>query len=140
MPTFHGEDKYIFEYQTPATLDQAAPVQNTWYTILPTTSNVLIHHIATNIEDTNETVEIQITIDGETITGSVAQTHSDNYYWFWAADAISQTDVMESSNDIRYATNQVIQGKSIKIEARKTTAAGVGNLTGIVIYGVLKHA
>ena len=34
----------------------------------------------------------------------------------------------------------IIEGKSVKVEVRKTTAAGAGNLTGIVAYGVLKHA
>ena len=68
------------EYQTPATLNQAAPVQNTWYDILPTTTNVRVWKVAVAVEDTNETLQVQIIIDGETIEGAAFPcNHSTSY-------------------------------------------------------------
>ena len=135
----------IYEYQSPATLNQAGPVQNTWYTILDTTANCRIYDIILNVEDTDETLECKITVDGETVdtTGfSLSATHSTDYRACRYPSAITRTDHIRFDalatyyHDLEAAP--LIEGKSIKIEARKTSAAGVGNLTGIVTYGVLK--
>ena len=134
--------KAMFEFQTPATLNQAAPVQNTWYTILDTTKNVRIYDIAVNVEDTNETLEVQVTIDGQTIgANDEACTHSTQYFALMKLEAISRVCEMilvsEAVHDDAFKSF-VLEGKSVKVEVRKTTAAGAGNLTGIVAYGVLK--
>lgn len=128
------------EYQTPATLNQAAPVQNTWYTILDTTLYCRVWRIAVNVEDTNETLEVRITIDGEVIpSDGYNATHSTDYHIVLMPDAINRTDEIEFTSETRmeYAQGFLIEGHSVKVEVRKTTAAGVGNLTGIVMYGVL---
>ena len=131
----------IFEYQTPATLDQAAPVQNTWYTILDTTNNAIINGISVNVEDTDETIEVQLTIDGETLSGSVAATHSTSYYVRHSLNGILRIDGLAlGTTDYAQYRPYMIEGKSIKVETRKTTANGAGNLTGVVAYSILKGA
>lgn len=131
--------RQIYEYQPPATLDQAAPVQNTWYTILNTTHNIQVLVIAVNIEDTNEDLEVQVTVDGETIAGyGVTATHSTSYYAYFLPSAISGIDQLSLANTSANIKHPLLTGKSVKIEVRKTTAAGAGNLTGIVIYEQLK--
>ena len=37
------------------------------------------------------------------------------------------------------AQTLVQAGHSVQVQVRKTTAAGAGNLTGVVTYGVLKR-
>lgn len=132
--------KSMFEYQAPATLNQANPVQNTWYLILDTTKYVRLYGISVNIEDTNETLECRVTIDGETLgIAANAATHSTNYYAKFLPGAISRVNNLYI-NEITFPYKAfLLEGHSVKVEVRKTTAAGTGNLTGIVVYGVLKE-
>ena len=123
---------HIYEYQTPATLNQAAPVQNTWYTLLDTTTNARIYEIAINIEDDNETLEVQATIDGETMQAvSLAANHSTEHWCYKRASAIGQNDAIAitSTDALNKQAAFILEGKSVKIEVRKTTAAGAGSLT-----------
>ena len=135
--------KGIYEYQTPATLNQANPVQNTWYDILPVTRNVYVYQGSVNIEDNDETLEVQIIVDGETIEGSgVACTNSTNYYMHFSANAIARIDsvVVTNQANVPWGRSFLVMGRSVQIQVRKTTVAGVGNLTGLVMYGVLRTA
>ena len=133
----------IYEYQPPAVLNQGAPVQNDWYDLLPVTKNCRVKQIHVNIEDNDETLEVRMTIDGEVLIGSNACTHSTNYPVGVHADAELMTDVLEFDTvPAHFGKYRAFlkEGKSIQIEVRKTTAAGVGNLTGIVTYGIKKPA
>lgn len=135
----------IFEYQAPATLNQATPVNGTWYEIggtgyWATKKHVRIYGISVNIEDANEDIEVQITIDGETIAAlATTCTHSTNYYCRLYPDAIDRVDEIDMDSSAVWTTYKsfVVEGKSVKIEVRKTSANGAGNLTAIVIYGML---
>lgn len=138
MP-IEGTVGYAYEYQDPAVLNQAAPVQNTWYTLLDTTNHCRIQVIGINVEDANETLDLKITVDGETINTAVAATHSTNYYPYVYVNAITQAPAISFPTTVN-ARAYIIEGHSVKVELRKTTAAGAGNLTGIVVYGVLKRA
>lgn len=134
----------VYEYQPPAVLDQGAPVQNTWYTILSATRNVRIKMINVHIADTNETLEVRMTKDGEVIdSAGFAATQGVSYPINFHADAITLTDLLEfDDTPVQYAKYRsfLAEGKLVKVEVRKTTAAGVGNLTGIVTYTVKKPA
>jgi hypothetical protein len=135
----------MFEYQAPAVLNQAAPVNGTWYDILPATDYVRVYQIAVNVEDTDETLEVQAIIDGETIQADdLACTHSTIYYGIRYLQPINRTDqiALTTASTIQLFDAQafILEGHNVQIQVRKTTAAGAGNLTGIVQYGVLKHA
>ena len=128
-----------YVYQAPAVLNQAAPVQSTFYDILPATSNVRVYSIAVNIEDTNETLQVQAIVDGETITGTPAVcTHSTTYYAYRTLNAINRTDHLNLGTSYTVGIlGFIVEGASVQIQVQKTTAGGVGNLTGIVTYGRL---
>ena len=133
----------ISEYQAPVALNQATPVQDTWYEILAATDNVRVYHIYVNVEDANETLDVRLTIDGEVLVGANACTESISYSMDIFGDAITRTDSLEFDkvpNDYVKMRAFMIEGKSVKVEVRKTTNAGAGNLTGIVMYGVLASA
>lgn len=129
----------MFEYQPPAVINQAAPVQNTWYTLLEATDYVRVYQVAANIEDTNETLEVEVVIDGETLPGvPFAATHSTVYYAYVDPDAINRVDgVGLNTPHTGIYRAFMIEGHNVRIRVRKTTAAGVGNLTAIAIWGVL---
>jgi len=139
----------IHEYQLELTLDQATPVQNTWYPVVsvevPTgvMSNALMYGIGAGVEDTNETIQFRITVDGQTITSSAfPATHSTNYYAFIDHRAINQDVAGYFSTNATSGVQSpyLLNGKSILVELRKTTATGTGNLVGIVTWGQLTNA
>lgn len=131
--------KYIFEYQAPETLDQASPVQNTWYTVGEVT-NCIIYHVGLAIEDTNEDLALKVTADGETFEGTVSgATHSTNYYCYFAGASVDGIDFMSSSSTSHnFGKYSPFFAKSFKLEIRKTSANGAGNLKGIFTWGQLK--
>ena len=129
----------IFVYQAPKVLNQAGPIQNDWYTIGLADGVMLnsrIYDIVVNIEDTNETLEVQALIDGETIeANNLALTHSTNYFAYRSPDAITRVDELALSISKLGFLAFTLDGQSVEIQVRKSTAAGVGNLTGIVTWG-----
>ena len=131
----------IFEMQPFGTLNQSSPVQNTFYTILEAT-NCMLYDVGVNIEDTNETLQVRITIDGVVFSpASFGATHSTEYNAFTSTNAITR-DVLiriETIGTIHY-TKLMLQGKSVKVEVAKTTNAGSGNLTGVAMWGRASYA
>ena len=143
MPIVHGDRIQLYETQARSQLNQAGPVQNTWYDLLPATDNARVYKASVNIEDVNETLECQAIVDGVTIPAvALACNHSTNYYITVKMDAITRTIYMEisataaDSNRVAF----ILEGLSVQIQVRKTTAAGAGNLTGVCFYGVKAHA
>ena len=119
------------EHQPDATLTQAAPVQNTWYPILNTTKNCRIYRIFVSVADTNETLEVKITIDGNIISGSVPATAGTSYYVYFSG--YGNALIIDTVDPIA-AYAFLLEGRSIKVEVRKTTAAGAGTITARVKY------
>jgi len=119
------------KHQADATLTQAAPVNGTWYTILDTTKNALIYAIVAEVATTGETLEVKVTIDGQTYTGSVAHAADTAQFWFLNMEGAMNSNTSPYMAGI-YAP---LMGRSVKVEIRKTTAAGAGNLIGRVTHG-----
>lgn len=122
-------------FQADAILNQAAPVQNTWYTILDTTINAILHGVTFAIITTDETLEVKITIDGNSYTASQAATASTTYQAYFAADYTGKylTTVADTISPILWRKIG-ISCRSLKVEIRKTTATGAGNLRAAVTY------
>lgn len=121
-----------FQHQAPAQLVQAAPVLNTWYTALDTVANALIYGIYFWVATTGETLSVRVTIDGRTLLCTFAAIADTGYY----------ITLPSSSEGLSYTTTDtgtlvafIIQGRSVKVEIRKTTNNGSGNLTCYVTYG-----
>jgi len=121
-----------FQHQADATLSQASPTQNQWYTILDTTLNAFVYAIAVSVATTGETLEVRLTIDGQTLTGSRAGSAGTVY----GITISPETGNLALDAYPLYVgfINQ-FQGRSVKVEVRKTTASGTGTLSGRVIYG-----
>jgi len=125
------QDSLTWEHKPSASLDQASPVQNTWYTVLDTTTNVKIYWITMKILATNEDLEIRITIDGTTMTGSQAGAVAGTTYFVFLNEANELAVTTTGYNAAKYAA---LEARSIKVEVRKTSANGSGNLQGEVVY------
>ena len=132
----------VFEYQPPGVLNQAAPVNGTYYYILGTAlvpaEKVRVYQAAVNVEDNDETLELEIVLDGEIIQPvSLACTHSTAYWAYIDTEPIARVErvrIANSQDPIRYRAF-LCEGYEVQIRVRKITAAGAGNLTGIVTWG-----
>jgi hypothetical protein len=120
--------------QPDATLSEAA-VQNTWYTILPATG-VYTHIIDIFMQVTvaNETLEVEITVDGLTKTGTIAATFGTDYQVRHGTTPLVDTFVPVPA--LTYSLLDY-EGHDIMIRMRKTTATGAGLLLGKVIYATI---
>jgi len=128
----------MYELQEPATLNQEAPVRNVWYTVLETTERCRVYAFCAAVEDTDETVVMRVTIDDVEWGGAFNFTHSTNYYAYKYSQGIVGTAYWYLKGTETTHQTFIVDGKSVKIEIRKTTDAGVGNLKAICEYGVLK--
>ncbi len=125
----------VWQHQTDATLDQATPVKDTYYTILDTTPNVRIAFIAVEIRDTNETLQVRITLDGVAIESNAFVMTADIDGFIMLEENIDGfLLILGTTQRIGYRGYTLLEGKSVKVEVRKTTEAGTGNLKGCVSY------
>jgi len=120
-----------YQFQTPAELNQASPVQNQWYTVLDTT-NALLLQMAVMIYTTSETLEIKITLDGEVSTTSLAATNDTVYGFAYRVHPEVTQPVFQAGLD--YTQFVLIPTRIFKVEVRKTTANGTGRLRSRVVY------
>lgn len=127
---------------TPLNASQAAPVQNTWYTALNTINAELVS-VAIGVLVTGETMEIRITIDGTVILTSAGIAINANEFSvmqtirFTNPAAIKIIGAVSGANtDLSIGSNYqpMLRGAQVKIEYRKTTAAGAGDIKCIGIY------
>jgi len=120
-----------FQHQPDIVLSQANPVQNQWYTLLPTTPNVRIYWIYLSVAATGETLDVRLIIDGVTYTiGGFAATAGTVYLIYLGAYGI----LYYSTSTVMAAYYAPLDGRSVSIEVRKTTAAGSGTITARVVY------
>jgi hypothetical protein len=120
-----------FQHQPDQHLVQPTPEQNTWYTILDTTLNCRLYSVVILVWGANETLEVRITIDGQVLTGSIVAT-AVSYYWVYLLMYTSGFMMSGEHHSIGY--DAPLEGRSIKVEMRKTTNAGTGTIEGYAIY------
>lgn len=125
-----------YVHQADATLSQANPGPTTWYTILDTTRNCRVLGGAISVATTGEDLLLRITIDGNVLEGSKAATAGTQYYMSITHDAAAL--YIEAGFTVVESRVFFLEGKSIKIEMRKTTTNGTGTFTARVKYAVLK--
>lgn len=121
-------------HQADTILDQANPVQHTWYTILDTTPNcrLIVANVAVQVAD--ETLEIRITVDGHVYAGSKAATAGSDYSTVWGDGVIVSVITLQGATSQYRSYGFLVEGRAIKVEVRKTTALGAGNLQGRVVH------
>jgi len=128
--------EYAFQHQPDAVLDQAAPVQNTWYTVLAATDDVRLYNVAMYISTTSEDLGIRITVDGNILLGAFGGATVNAVYNTRFEDAGPDALRVENTSFATYKA-YFLEGQSVTIEVRKTTAAGTGNLHCIVKWAKL---
>lgn len=128
-----GAPQTVFTFKGLATLDQANPVQNTWYTIL-NGKNVQLHGLLIRVATTGETLEVKFTIDGQTATGTQVANADTNYYATLLFNHGGFAFTVGTTNYPFLMNYNSLIGKSVLLEVRKTTNTGAGNLKGWALY------
>jgi hypothetical protein len=119
----------------PHQLDQAAPVQNTWYTVCDVV-NAYFGSLSVYVMTVNETLEARITIDGVTWGNNTIAAVNGTVYYVRMSRLGNVTNLVYDATGDHSIDNKVgTYGLSIKIEVRKTTATGAGNLRACAIMG-----
>lgn len=121
--------------QADATLSQSDPSQNSWYTILSTT-NARVDSVVVRIAST-ETLEVEISIDGQTWYGGSSCTGGSDYSASrdckptWTSSGVTLTTYLPGFVMI----GSVGQGRAVSIRARRTTNSTPTNtLTGRAVW------
>jgi hypothetical protein len=128
------------ELQADAILNQAAPVQNTWYTVLDTTENVRVLNILFTVGVPNEDVEVELTIDGRTFVAGQAPATGASIYYFVLADSVLATMDFGFNTELAATVPTwvlrpfLIECRSLRVRIRKTSANGAGILSCGVHY------
>ena len=121
---------------------QAGAAQNTWYTALEG-ANIAVNSFAVGCTVADETLEVQVTIDGVVISsaGAVACTFGVNPYSNLPAIVVCTTGAAVFTQGAAAAAVTSLdsglpwlKGKAVKIEVRKTTAGGASAVTGKGVY------
>jgi hypothetical protein len=126
-----------FQHQPISVFSQAAPVQNTWYTVLDTTLNVKIYSIRYGVATTQETLGLELTIDGVVWTDEFV-TPADtakylalnNYYQGYLTNAVD----LSAPIGMPVYGSFPLECRSFKMRIRKTTLAGNGAFVGRIVY------
>ena len=122
------------QMQTPTALSQAAPVQNTYYDILPTTMNALIGQVSFQVATTGETLQVRVIVDGQTLTASQAVVAGTPYCVY--LNLAGTLTITSTATNFNGGTTNVslIPARSIRISVEKITANGTGTITGSASY------
>ena len=115
-------------HQADAVLSQANPISTTLYPVLAATKNVRIICLSASVEwATNQPtpLELVVTIDGQTVIYlAVNPVSAGNYTARVRAANAANNQVLDGTVDFESYRAFLQEGRSVKIDARYTGAAG----------------
>ena len=124
-----------WRHQAPAWISQAAAALNNWYTVLAATGVYTdLMYIAVNITAANETLELEVTIDGRTIVTAVAAVAGTIYQLMLNTNPAIVNDFVLNAEHMRNKLE--ISGHDVMIRVRKTTNVGAGTLNCKAHYAI----
>src|SRR4030042_5199715 len=128
-----GTPPVVPAHQADIYLNQAAAVQNTWYTVLNTTKNCRLYTVWVRMATLAEDIELRITIDGKVLAVAQAAAVAGTKY-FAIIDTNGNLALILSTSTFNVGVYAPLEGRSVKVEVRKTSANGANNLQALEIY------
>lgn len=126
-----------FKYQEAKIVNQENPTQNEYIELIDETGGIRVYQMAVLVEDTNETLQLNIEADGETIAGVPTVCTAGAAY-----NALLYPDPINNLSRVRLSTGAaelrkgfILEGHEVKIEVRKTTDDGNGDINGVIQWG-----
>lgn len=127
-----------FVHQPLLILNQANPVQNTWYTIMPTTLNTRVYTIRVQVDTTGEDLEVEIIADGITYSQVASCLANTGYYpctsTYYSAPSLAVGVIGAYQDTQTLGFIAPLETRSISIRIRKTTNNGNGTLLARVVW------
>lgn len=126
--------KYVPAMQSDATYSGVA-VQNIWNPVLAATKNVRLINILFSMAVANEDLEVRIIVDG--ITYTVSQTAvAGTIYQIdrWGATTTANGLYASTTTSGQTYISFLIEGRSVSVDIRKTSANGANTLSCRVVY------
>jgi hypothetical protein len=123
--------RLTFQHQPDAVLSQVDPDPEQWYPILQESRECRLYSLTVLVWTTNETLEVRITVDGVVLLGSVEANHTTYYYVHHQLYAAGLTI---DGNIFLLGKYTPLEGRNVKVEVRKTTAAGSGTLDARLVW------
>jgi len=117
-------------HQPDVSFSQANPVQDQWYTVLDTRTNVRILHTRVMVLAAGETVEVMFTADDNILFGSAALNAGAGYY-VHLSPTLTDGLVIDGSSSLEYG-GIILEARVFKAEIRKTTNNGAGDLRALL--------
>ena len=126
------------EFQPDAVLVQAAPVQNDWYPVLAVVGSGLLIDIGLGVKTADETLQIEIIIDGVTLSEDplAAVANGDYHAWYKCDASEDHYEIVFPAIDEYNRYLNLPFRHSLTVRARKTTALGAGDLVCIVVHAL----
>lgn len=127
--------QYYWNKEAIAQINQAPPVQNTWYTVLDTKVDVRLIWLVLrqdNDETDNKNLEIRVTMDGVALIGTIDAV---NLTYYQAYLNLSADTLIVSGTKFNSGYYVDIRGRSVKVEIRITSVVG----TNQVLRGRVQH-
>lgn len=112
---------------------QAALTSTTWYTVLDTTRNVRVIAILFHQATANEDIEVRIT-DSAGIETLLQTAVAGQLYMIKTSHGLGTTRYIVTATDYTGYKPFLFDEDSIKVEIRKTSAAGANNTTCKVLH------
>ena len=130
---------YQYEYQPVASISIIPPSQSAWYTVLNTTTNVLVlsmRFLQQNDEAAAKSLALRITVDGEVLTSSFTSVPNATVY-FGLVNAQGQAVLSATAYNANLYV--ALPAKSAKVEIQFADTPGTNQkLWGYVYYAKLK--
>lgn len=128
----------VFQQQADVAISQANPVSTTLYEVLPTAKNVRVISIyAETTGGTVDPLDVVVTIDGETITYTVATPGSGTPYFAINRANLGETAQALGTTDLSDRNPFIREGRSVKVEARVTWTVQPNPLQCRVKYAMI---
>jgi hypothetical protein len=126
-------DDLTFKQQATINVNQAAAVQNTWYTLMSTTNNVRLMLVGISMDTAVETIVLELTADGQVFTGTRGAAVIGTIYYAIPNVTAGAIALIDDGGIPNYRAF-MLEGRTISLRMRKTTNVGAGTLSGYVVY------
>ena len=131
--------RFHWKFKPLAALDQAPPVQNTWYTVLDTVPKARIYSVIgkqVNGEAELKAIDPRVTVDGVTLTQSGSTLANNTIRSFYISPVADSAAAATDGNYNHFGFYIATHAKSLKVEMRLTSAPG----TNQHLYGYVRYA
>jgi len=116
---------------------QPAPVINIWYTVLDTERDPRLLKAVFRVLTTGESIQVRLIIDGQIWDSQAVAAVAGT--WYYVMYSSSMPDYLYlTATTAMWAGYTFLEGRSVQVQMRKTTANGAGDLEATLMRGLYR--